>query len=72
MATAAQITTNQNNAAHSPEPKTPKGKTTAARNSTKLRSLQRPRPRGPALLCLRPLVREAHALKHVLKTWIAP
>jgi hypothetical protein len=35
MATAAQITANQNNAAHSTGPKTPEGKTAAARNSTK-------------------------------------
>jgi hypothetical protein len=35
MATAAQITANQNNAAHSTGPKTPEGKSAAARNSTK-------------------------------------
>src|SRR6266851_7636250 len=35
MATAAQITANQNNSAHSTGPKTPEGKTAAARNSTK-------------------------------------
>jgi hypothetical protein len=35
MATAAQITANQNNAAHSTGPKTPEGKFAAARNSTK-------------------------------------
>lgn len=35
MATAAQIIANQNNAARSTGPKTPEGKTAAARNSTK-------------------------------------
>src|SRR4051794_4000748 len=35
MATAAQITANQNNAARSTGPKTPEGKSAAARNSTK-------------------------------------
>ena len=35
MATAAQITANQTNAAHSTGPKTPEGKSAAARNSTK-------------------------------------
>jgi hypothetical protein len=35
MATAAQITANQNNAVHSTGPKTPEGKSAAARNSTK-------------------------------------
>ncbi len=35
MATAAQITANQHNAAHSTGPKTPEGKAAAARNATK-------------------------------------
>ena len=35
MATAAQFTANQNNATHSTGPKTPEGKSAAARNSTK-------------------------------------
>jgi hypothetical protein len=35
MATAAQITANQQNASHSTGPKTPEGKVAAARNSTK-------------------------------------
>src|SRR5215831_9000717 len=35
MATAAQITANQQNAAHSTGPKTPEGKAAAARNATK-------------------------------------
>ncbi len=35
MATAAQITANQQNAAHSTGPKTPEGKVAAARNATK-------------------------------------
>jgi len=35
MATAAQITANQANAAHSTGPKTPEGKAAAARNATK-------------------------------------
>ncbi len=35
MATAAQITANQQNAVHSTGPKTPEGKAAAARNSTK-------------------------------------
>src|SRR5262252_5550275 len=35
MATAAQVTANQANAAHSTGPKTPEGKAAAARNATK-------------------------------------
>src|SRR5436305_13481477 len=35
MATAAQITANQQNASHSTGPKTPEGKAAAARNATK-------------------------------------
>src|SRR3982751_5158114 len=35
MATAAQITANQQNATHSTGPKTPEGKAAAARNATK-------------------------------------
>ena len=35
MATAAQITANQNNSTHSTGPKTPEGKAAAARNSTR-------------------------------------